>query len=74
MTQLLLALFGLAAVYMSMVSTKPAHRRLAPVVGLAGQPFWLYATASGGQWGMFALCCCYTVLYARGAWNAWRGT
>lgn len=73
MNQILLAIFGLGAVYMSMVSTKPRHRRWAPVVGLAGQPFWLIATISAHQWGMVAVCCCYTALYARGAWMAWRG-
>ena len=72
MSQLLLALFGLTAVYLSMVSTKPTHHRWAPVVGLAGQPFWLWVTADARQWGMFALCCCYTALYAKGAWKAAR--
>lgn len=72
MNQILLAAFGLLAVYMSMVSIRPTHRRWAPVVGLCGQPFWLYATITAGQWGMVALCCAYTALYARGAWKAIR--
>lgn len=72
MNQIFIALFGLSAVYMAMVSESTAARRWAPVVGLAGQPFWLYATGSEGQWGMFALCCAYTVIYLRGAWKAFR--
>jgi len=63
--QLFIATFGLAAVYMSMVSENANARRWAPVVGLLGQPFWLYSTGSAAQWGMFALCCAYTAIYAK---------
>lgn len=70
MSQYLIAIFGLSAVWMSMVSDRPSHRKWAPVVGLCGQPFWLYSTGSAQQWGMFALCCAYTAIYARGAWKA----
>lgn len=67
-----LAAFGLAAVWMSMVSKNPKFNRWAPVVGLAGQPFWLWATVSSGQFGMVLVCLCYTALYGRGAWKALR--
>ena len=73
MIQVFMAVFGLGAVYMSMVATSPRARRFAPVVGLCGQPAWLYVTAMAGQWGMFLLCCAYTALYLRGSWQAWRG-
>ena len=72
--QYFIALFGLSAVYMAMVSDSESARRWAPVVGLAGQPFWLYATGSAAQWGMFALCCAYTAIYCKGAWKAFRTT
>lgn len=68
--QYFIALFGLSAVYMSMVSQSAKARRWAPVVGLAGQPFWLYATGSAQQWGMFALCCAYTAIYLAGSYRA----
>lgn len=68
--QIFIAVFGLSAVYLSMVSESERARRLAPFIGLAGQPFWLYATGSAQQWGMFALCCAYTVVYAKGAHRA----
>lgn len=70
--QYFIALFGLSAVYMSMVSESERARRWAPVVGLAGQPFWLWATGSAHQWGMFALCLAYTAIYSKGAWKAVR--
>lgn len=59
-----------------MVSDSLTAKRWAPVVGLAGQPFWLYSTGAAGQWGMFALCCAYTAIYARGAFKAFctKGT
>jgi len=67
--QYFIALFGLSAVYLSMVSKDEKHKHFAPIVGLLGQPFWLYVTAHANQWGMFALCCAYTALYAKGAWQ-----
>jgi len=70
--QYFIALFGLSAVYMSMVSESAWARTWAPVVGLAGQPFWLYATGSHGQWGMFALCCAYTAIYIKGSLRTLR--
>lgn len=72
MGQYFIALFGLSAVYMSMVSRSQTARLWAPVVGLCGQPFWLYATGSAEQWGMFGLCAAYTAIYAKGAWQTYR--
>jgi hypothetical protein len=41
-----------------------------PVVGfgfgLLGQPFWLYATWTAHQWGMFAVSVYFTLAYALG--------
>ena len=74
MSQYFIALFGLSAVYMSMVSESAFARTWAPVVGLAGQPFWLYATATTQQWGMFALCCAYTAIYIKGSLRVFRAS
>jgi hypothetical protein len=72
MTQLAIALFGLTALYLSMVRATPRAMRWAPVIGLMGQPAWLWATWSAGQFGMFGLCVAYTVVYAVAAWKFWR--
>jgi hypothetical protein len=69
-TQIAIAIFGLTAVALTQASSA-RMRRWAPVFGLAGQPFWLYATGSTGQWGMFALCVAYTVVWAVGFRNHW---
>jgi hypothetical protein len=47
------------------------RRRWAPLFGLAGQPFWIYATATSGQLGMLIVSCAYTVIWIVGAWRQW---
>lgn len=39
------------------------------VLGLLGQPFWIYSTAKGGLWGMFAVSLWFTVNHVRGLIN-----
>lgn len=41
-------------------------RAAAPFVGIAGQPFWLWATWDAGQWGMLGLSIAYTLAWGRG--------
>lgn len=40
-------------------------------LGLASQPFWLFAAARAQQWGVFALSLVYSVLWLRGIINHW---
>ena len=68
--QLGIMFFGLAAIALTQ-SSSSERRRWAPVFGLAGQPFWLYATFIDGQLGMFAVSCAYTVVWAMGMWKQW---
>lgn len=42
------------------------HRRMALWIGVLSQPFWLWATYSKNQWGMFILALVYTFSYMRG--------
>ena len=76
--QLGIATLGVTAVWLSQ-DARERVRRFACVFGLAGQPFWFYATWSGEQWGMFALCFLYTWAWLKGvrqhwvpAYRAWR--
>lgn len=71
MLQLALAIFGLAALFMA-TSNSPGARRWAPIVGLAGQPFWLLFSARAQAWGLLALSIAYTAVYLRAAWLQWR--
>jgi hypothetical protein len=45
--------------------------RWGPVVGLASQPAWLYATWQAEQWGMFALSLFYGYAWGVGIHNQW---
>ena len=47
-------------------------RRLAPVVGLCGQPFWIAFALQSSAWGLLALSLAYSAVYVRGAWVQWR--
>ncbi len=62
MTQLLLAMFSLLAVFLL---TRGHGRALfwGSFFGLCSQPFWLYETFTAGQWGMFPLSVIYTLIY-----------
>ena len=62
MTQALIAILGIAALWLAL-SADPRQRRAAPWVGIVGQPAWLWATWSAGQWGIFALTVAYTGVY-----------
>lgn len=71
MIQLALAFFGLTALYMATGHNTRA-RRWAPLVGLAGQPFWIIFAVQAGAWGLLALSIAYSAVYVRGAWIQWR--
>jgi hypothetical protein len=47
------------------------------VVGLLGQPFWIYASIESGQWGIFVVAIWFTVSHIRGIrnhfhWDWWN--
>lgn len=72
LTQLALAAFGLTAMWLAM-GKSPAGRRWAPVVGLAGQPFWIAFAIASSAWGLLALSIAYSLVYVRGIWVQWGG-
>lgn len=39
------------------------------VLGLIGQPFWLYSTFSSQQWGIFLLSLFYMYCWGQGVYN-----
>lgn len=70
-TQLILALCGLSALWMATGHNLRA-RRWAPVVGLFGQPAWLWFAWQSSAWGLFVLSLVYSAVYVRGALVQWR--
>ena len=39
------------------------------VIGIIGQPFWIYATYVGEQWGMFLVSIWYVIFQIKGICN-----
>jgi hypothetical protein len=53
------------------LSADRSRQRLAPIIGLLGQPFWLIATFQAMQWGMFSVSVAYTFVWAWALWREW---
>lgn len=68
--QIWIAFFGVSAVWLSM-SPNPNTARWGCVCGMISQPAWFYETYMAEQWGIFALCWCYAVSWARGIKTHW---
>ncbi len=63
--QVCLATFGITAIWLTNDS-RESFQKWGPVIGLLGQPFWLYATYNKELWGMLIICCFYTVAWIKG--------
>ncbi len=70
LTQIGIAVFGVAAVWLSQ-DERIERRRWSSVCGLLGQPFWVAETVAAEQWGILALCVLYTWSWARGFRAHW---
>lgn len=42
-------------------------RRIGSLIGLVGQPFWLWSNFEAGQWGMFCVSAYFTYRYIVGS-------
>ncbi len=69
--QALLAIFGVVYVLMA-GGHNPTTRKWAPIVGLAGQPFWAMFAWSAGAWGLGITVSMFTAAYLASAWQQWR--
>lgn len=69
--QVAIAVLGTASIWMSQ---SPTHRTRAwaPILGLAAQPFWIYATWRAEQWGILLLALVYTAAWLRGIRTYWH--
>ena len=68
--QAVIAICGIASVWLSQ-DQRRSWQRWACIFGICAQPFWLYATWSAGQWGIFALTFIYAAGWLRGVRNFW---
>lgn len=71
MIQLIIAITGLTALALTQQKKRPDWVKFAPIFGLIGQPFWMISTYTTQQFGIFTLCCCYTVVWCVGFYNSW---
>ncbi len=39
------------------------------ICGLCGQPFWIYASFTSGQWGIFLVSLWFALNHLRGLWR-----
>jgi hypothetical protein len=68
MVQVAIVLFGVGALFFQYADC-PRQRHLAPWLGLAGQPAWIYAAYTSHQWGMLLVTVAYTFGWMRGIWK-----
>ena len=68
--QVMILCTGVPAVFLTQ-SRKEQWRRYACLLGMAGQPFWIYAAVSAEQWGILVINCLYTFAWAKGIWVHW---
>ena len=67
MIQLLLVTFSCVAIWM--IARKDSWYKWGYLVGLVGQPLWLYDTYVHEQGGMFVVSIWFTWVYAEGVYN-----
>lgn len=68
--QIAVLVCGLGALLL--LTTETRWRRYGSIVGLIGQPFWMYATWQAGQAGAFLLSLMYAAVYARASFVVWK--
>ena len=69
-SQLIIAVTGMVAIYLTQQSNE-GIKKYAPILGLAGQPFWYCTTLLNEQYGIFVLTLGYTYLWGLGFYNNW---
>jgi hypothetical protein len=70
MEQVAIALFGVAAIFLSQ-SKDEEWRKWACIVGMCGQPFWVVSAYQAEQFGVLILTGFYTVAWAKGIYTNW---
>lgn len=68
--QIMIGLTGAIAVLLSQQQSI-SLKRYACFFGIAGQPFWFYATYKAQQWGIFGLSFLYAYAWLLGLYNNW---
>lgn len=67
--QTVISFTSLAAVWM--ITREEAWAKWGYLIGIAGQPFWLYSTFEHGQYGMLFASALYTWFWLHSIWKEW---
>lgn len=67
--QVFIFILGGSAIWL--VGRKEKWRRWGYIIGLLGQPFWIYTSIHNKQWGILILSLWYGYAWAQGIWNFW---
>lgn len=70
MDQLVILFSGALAIVLTQLPS-PRAQRWAPLIGIVGQPFWLWASWHAQQWGMFTMSLVYTGAWGYGIKRHW---
>ena len=67
--QIAIMVFGASAIWL--VSRKETWKRWGYILGLLGQPFWIYESYTNEQWGILAMTLFYAYSWTQGILNYW---
>jgi len=67
--QIGIMVFGSSAIWF--VGRKESWKRWGYILGMCGQPFWIYSSIANEQWGIFAMTLFYTYSWGQGIYNYW---
>lgn len=62
-------IFASSVTAVFLLTSKPSLARWGSLVGLVGQPFWIYVTWRAQAWGIVAVSLWFAICYGRGVWR-----
>lgn len=64
-------IFTSACTAIALISRKEHWSRWGYIIGIIGQPLWLYDSYGNNQWGIFVVSIWFLISYAQGIKNYW---
>ena len=71
--QAIIAITGILSIWL-VNDERREWARWACIIGLIGQPFWIYSSLENEQWGIFVLSIIYVFAWLRGLKQYWLST
>jgi hypothetical protein len=69
-SQVMIAVFGVASIYLSQ-QPRVELQKYASIFGILSQPFWFYTSFVSANWGIFILCFFYLYAWSVGFYHHW---